>query len=57
MPWKDADADGKTKKADTPKKRRMWANIANTLLADGASEAQAIREANGVIAKQSKKGK
>jgi uncharacterized protein YdaT len=49
MPWTSADAPKKTKKAKTPKQRRMWREIANSLLAHGASEGSAIRQANGVV--------
>jgi hypothetical protein len=50
MPWKPGDF--KTKKASTPARQALWAAIANRLLASGASEASAIRQANGVIAKR-----
>jgi hypothetical protein len=43
-----------TKKANTPKKQRQWSAIANRLLAGGASEGSAIRQANGVVAKRGK---
>lgn len=59
MPWTAEDAEEFTSKADTPEKRRQWADVANDTLArcldDGgerdACEASAIRQANGVIAK------
>ena len=49
MPWKPADAKKKTKKANTPGRQAQWAAIANRLLASGASEGSAIRQANGAI--------
>ncbi len=49
MPWSPKDATGKTHAADTAKKKRMWAEIANSLLKKGASEASAIRQANAVV--------
>lgn len=52
MPWKPKDAKAKTKKASTPKKQAQWAAIANRLLAEGASEGSAIRQANGVIGRK-----
>lgn len=52
MPWSESDASAKTKKANTPKKRRQWKEIANSALERGASEGSAIRQANGVIAKE-----
>ena len=49
MPWKPSDVSGKTKKANTPKKKRQWSKIANKLLKEGKPEGQAIREASGVV--------
>lgn len=48
MPWKPSDAPGKTKKADTAKKKRQWAKVANSMLRRGYSESRAIRAANTV---------
>lgn len=45
-PWSAKDASHKTKKADTPAKRKKWAKIANAVLRSGKSEASAIRIAN-----------
>lgn len=50
MPWTAADATKHTKKADTKAKQQRWAKVANSCLADGDSEASAIRQANAVIA-------
>lgn len=52
MPWKPSDAKAKTKKARTPAQQSQWAAIANRLLASGAPEGSAIRQANGVIKKR-----
>ncbi len=49
MPWTAKDAVKKTKKADTPRKARQWQEVANALLAKGASEKSAIMQANGVV--------
>jgi len=54
MPWQSQDVTGKTKKAKSPKAKRQWVHIANRLLASGESEASAIKQANGVIKRQSK---
>jgi len=59
MPWTKNDAKGHTSKADTPKKQKQWAEVANSVLkscmAEGGTEescsAKAITQANGVIAK------
>jgi uncharacterized protein YdaT len=45
------DADGHTKKANDPKRQRMWAEIANSVLSDTGDEGRAIREANSAVAK------
>jgi hypothetical protein len=55
MPWSPKDAKSKTKKADSPKKRRQWSKIADSVLARTGDEGLAIREANGVVKKR--KGK
>ena len=55
MPWKSRDATRHTKKASTPKKRRMWSDIANKTLAKTGDDATAIRIANGVLKKRSRK--
>lgn len=49
MPWTPAEAQSKTKRADTPAKQRQWAEIANGALSRGASDASAIQQANGVV--------
>ena len=51
MPWTAEDAERHTERADDPKRQRMWAEIANTVLAETGDEARAIREANGMVAK------
>ena len=50
MPWTAADAIEHTKKANTAKKKRQWAHVANSALASGDSEASAIRQANAAVA-------
>jgi len=39
-----------TKKADDPKRQRMWAEIANSVLAESGDAGRAIREANAAVA-------
>jgi uncharacterized protein YdaT len=51
MPWTPDDAPSHTKKANTAKTRRLWAEIANKVLAETGDEGRAIREANAVIAR------
>ena len=55
MPWTANDALRHTKKANTPEKRKTWAEVANKALASGDSEGSAIRQANAVIAGMSHK--
>lgn len=50
MPWEPSDATKHTKKANTAKKKRQWADVANSALASGDSEASAIRQANAAVA-------
>lgn len=57
MPWDTSDAKHKTKKANTPKKKRQWKEVANSAKARGASDASAIRQANSVIKKRSGRGR
>jgi uncharacterized protein YdaT len=54
MPWTESDATRFTKKADTAAKRRRWANIANSVLSNGGSEASAIKQANVAMKKRHK---
>ena len=51
MPWSPDDAKGHTHHADTDKKKRMWAHVANSALNGGHSEASAIRQANAAVHK------
>jgi uncharacterized protein YdaT len=51
MPWASEDAKRHTKKADSPKRQRMWAEIANSVLAETGDEGRAIREANAAVAR------
>lgn len=55
MPWKAADAKSHTKAANTPRRQRMWAHVANGVAKDTGNEGQAVREANAVVKKDVKK--
>jgi len=55
MPWQAKDSSRFTRKANTPKKKRQWATLADRLLASGKSEGDSIRIANGVIKKRGSK--
>ena len=52
VPLRDEkDATRFTKKAYTPKKKRQWSKVANSMLKKGYSESRAIRAANTVAGK------
>lgn len=52
MPWSPTDARAKTRKANTPAKQRQWSSVANEVLERTGDEGQAVRTANGVIARR-----
>lgn len=54
MPWKTEDVPSKTKKARTPKAKRQWVDIANSMLERGEPDGAAVRAANGVVAKEAR---
>jgi hypothetical protein len=49
MPWTPDKSEAHTKKADSPKKKRMWADVANSALSRTGSDSTAIKEANAVV--------
>jgi hypothetical protein len=55
MPWTEIDADSHTQRADSPKLKRMWAEIADKELEASGDEGRAIKIANGVVKKQQAK--
>ena len=58
MPWTAADAIRHDKKATSPKKKRQWASVANSILKRTGSDSRAIRGANSVVKKaQSKRNR
>ena len=56
MPWQPSDATRFTKKANTPAKKRQFSHVADSALARGLSDKEAIMEANAVV-KNNKGGK
>jgi hypothetical protein len=52
MPWTGNDAERHTHKATTSELKELWAKVANESLERNGDEGRAIREANGVIARQ-----
>ena len=57
MPWKPKDALKHTKKATSGILQRQFADVANSMLKSGKSEAAAIKGANSVVAKHKAKMK
>jgi len=55
MPWTARDAYRKTHKASSPVAQRQWSHVADAILAKTGNEGQAIREANGVVARRGMK--
>jgi len=49
MPWNPKDAHKKDHAANTPKKKRQWAKIADSALMRGLPDKEAIMEANAVV--------
>lgn len=60
MPWLSSDAERHTREADTPARQRLWAKVANRVLAIAQDhklddpEAHAIRAANATVARTHK---
>jgi hypothetical protein len=52
MPWEAEDAPAHTRKASTAALRQLWAKVANDRRGRGATDAEAIRQANAVVARE-----
>lgn len=52
MPWSSKDAVRHTKSARTPKARRQWSKVANSILASTGDEGRAVRGANAVVGRR-----
>ena len=57
MPWGARDATRHTKKARSPKAKRQWSHVANSMLRRGKSEGAAVRAANAVVKRGKRKGR
>lgn len=57
MPWTSKDAKKHDKDADSPKKQKQWASVANSTLKKTGDEGRAVRAANSVVKPSKKKGK
>lgn len=49
MPWAPDDATRFTKKAKTPARKQLWADVANSTLQRTENEGLAVREANAAL--------
>jgi len=56
MPWLPEEAYRHDHKADTPELQRLWAEVANSVLADTGDEGRAIRIANAAVARARRAG-
>ncbi|RTL79559.1 MAG: hypothetical protein EKK29_20630 [Hyphomicrobiales bacterium] len=52
MPWQPEDAPRYTHKADTLHLCRLWAEVANSVLAETGDEGRAVRSANAAVSKE-----
>jgi uncharacterized protein YdaT len=58
MPWKPNEGPARhTQKADTPAKRKQWADTANAVLKKSGDEGKAVRIANAAVKNHPSKGK
>jgi hypothetical protein len=55
MPWDPEESRRHTKKASSAVSQRQWSSVANSVLAKTGDEGKAVRIANGVVKKRSKK--
>lgn len=55
MPWTSKDAQRHTKKAKSPKAKRQWAHVAESVRKKTGDEGRAVRAANAAVKKR--KGK
>jgi hypothetical protein len=55
MPWTAQDATSHTKMATTETAKRLWAEIANQVLAQSGDEDRAIHQANTIVARTARK--
>ncbi len=55
MPWTSKDAKKHTKSAGSPKSKKQWSKVANSVLQQSGDEGKAIRIANAAVKKRGKK--
>lgn len=57
MPWTAADAERHTHQLRSEKQKRVWADVANSVLKRTGNEGRAVRTANGVAKRGGKRPK
>jgi hypothetical protein len=57
MPWTASDAPRHNHSVKSPKRKRQWADVADSTLARTGDEGAAIRAANSVVKKSKSKSK
>ena len=55
MPWTAKQATKHTRKAKSPKRKRQWSKVANSILQRTGDDARAIRGANAAVKKSARK--
>jgi uncharacterized protein YdaT len=51
MPWTSRDVSKHNKSVKSPKRRRQWSEVANSILERTGDDARAIRGANSAVKK------
>jgi len=54
MPWGSSDAARHTRAASSAKKKRLWAGVANSVLAQTGNEGRAVRAGNAAVRRRGK---
>lgn len=55
MPWRPKEAERHTKKANTDRRKRMWAEAANSVYSRTGDEGRAVRAGNAAVSKDVRK--
>ena len=55
MPWSQREVSRHNKNVKSPKRKRQWAKVANSILKRTGSDSRAIRGANSVVKKSQSK--
>lgn len=55
MPWSSRDVSKHNKSVESPKRKRQWSKVADSMLSRTGDEGAAIRAANGVVRKAQSK--